>query len=427
VLRQLNSNERQVFLIHLGYSVLDGFVLGVLALNEFVLIKSLEGTDYQIGILFQLSVILLLFSILFNEWIRRIRVKKALIRWLALITRLPLLALLLFPDTLDEVRQQPIYGYVFLIIFLLYYLANPIVLPIINLMLKNSYSGNHFGRLYSYATSVNKIVMLVATFLFGYLLDHDPYAFRYVYPLIAIIGIGSLFLFSLIHIESGETYEVRQGVLQSVVNSLRRSFNTLISNKPFRDFEIGFMFYGFAWMMTIAVITIFFEHQLHLNYSSVAFYKNAYNLIAIAILPFFGRLIGQIDPRRFAIITFGSLLFFLFFLGLTEFFDQSVELAGLKIYFMLIPSYLSHAVFAATMSLLWFIGSSYFSKPSEAGDYQSIHLTLTGVRGLFAPLIGVTFYQLWGFALTFTIAIVSLAVAIAIMFFSMRLSKVEKS
>ena len=198
------------------------------------------------------------------------------------------------------------------------------------------------------------------------------------------------------------------------------------TNIPYRDFEIGFMFYGFAWMSTAAVITIFFDKVLNLNYSSVAFYKNAYNFLAIIILPYFSRLIGKIDPRKFAIITFGALLLFIFFMGLTEFFDGNIEVFGIKIYYSLIASYIFYGIFAATMALLWFIGSAYFAKDEDAGNYQSVHLTLTGFRGMFAPLIGVVFYELFGFSWTFGIAIFSLGIAVLLMFVSMKTRKLDK-
>lgn len=420
LIKSLNPVERKAFLIHLGYSLIEGIILGVLALNEFVLIKSLKGTDFQIGILFQLSVILMLFSIILNEWIRRIQYKKRLIRTVSLVTRLPLLLLLLFPRSVEGVTEQPLFGLAFLGIFLLFYLANPIIYPLINLFLKTSYRHENFGRLYSYATSLNKIVMLVFTFLFGVYLDHDPYAFRVVYPVLAGLGLISLNLLALMPYKEQAVEKATTGFMTSIIDSIKRSYRILFKNKPYRDFEIGFMLYGFAWMTTIAVITIFFEYELHLNYTSVAFYKNAYNLLAILLLPLFGKLIGKIDPRRFAIITFSSLLFFLFFMGLTEYVSGSFDLGSIKVYYMLIPSYLSHAVFAATMSLLWFIGSSYFSKPHEAADYQSVHLTLTGARGLFAPLVGVMFYEWLGFSWTFGIAVTSLAIAVIVMLVSMR-------
>jgi hypothetical protein len=72
------------------------------------------------------------------------------------------------------------------------------------------------------------------------------------------------------------------------------------------------------------------------------------------------------------------------------------------------------------MALLWFIGSAYFCKPEEAGDYQSAHLSLTAVRALFAPLFGVFFYELVGFAGTFILAIASLLLGIALMIWSYR-------
>jgi len=79
---------------------------------------------------------------------------------------------------------------------------------------------------------------------------------------------------------------------------------------------------------------------------------------------------------------------------------------------------LFHSVFAATMSLLWSIGSAYFCKNEDAGNYQSVHLSLTGVRALFAPLIGVFFYETIGFFYTFLIAMISLLLGILIMIWS---------
>ena len=75
------------------------------------------------------------------------------------------------------------------------------------------------------------------------------------------------------------------------------------------------------------------------------------------------------------------------------------------------------------MALLWFIGSAYFCKPEEAGDYQSVHLSLTAVRAMFAPLLGVLFYELFGFTWTFLIAIISLLFGIVIMYWSYKREK----
>jgi MFS family permease len=90
----------------------------------------------------------------------------------------------------------------------------------------------------------------------------------------------------------------------------------------------------------------------------------------------------------------------------------------ITIYYGLIAYVLFHGIFAATMPLLWNIGSAYFCKPSEAGLYQEIHLSLTGFRAIFAPLLGVVFYEWLGFTLTFLIGIIILISSIVFMAWS---------
>lgn len=421
ILQNLTREENKTFRLHLVYSIIEGIILGILALNEFVLIKSLKGTELQIGFLFQFGSVLLLFSILLNEWIRRSTDKAKLIRRLAWVTRIPLLLLFFFPHESGSLQNQQFFGLVFLFVFLLFYLANPIIYPIINLFLKNNYRHENFGPLYSYATGLNKLVMLGATFGFGIWLDIDPYAFTYVYPVMALLGIWSIYILARIPYSSDEDVLVpKRRLWESTMDSLRNMRTVFKVNKAYRDFETGFALYGFAWMTTVAVITIYFEKDLHLSYSSVAFYKNGYNLLSILMFPFFGKLIGRIDPRKFAIYTFMSLFIYFLFLVLTRAFPGNTSIAGIQIYYMLIPAYLSHAVFAATMGLLWYIGSAYFSKNAEAADYQSIHLTMTGIRALYGPILGVLFYQWFGITWTFIFAMAAILLSVWVMHNSMR-------
>lgn len=407
----------------MAYSILEGIVLGVLALNEFVFIKSLNGSNYQLGFLFQFSMVVFIFLVFINEFIKRSRNKQKLLRWVGIATRLPLMLIFLFPNSQEAVLANPIYHYIFLGIFFIYYFGNTIIYPLINQLLKNQYTHQNFGKLYGYASSANKIVMLVATFLYGIILDKDNYAFTDVFPVVAILGMVSVFLLSKIQLTQQPSIKPRPHFIESIIESVKTMKNILSENRAYRHFEYGFMFYGFSFMITVTVITIFMEDHLHLNYSSVALYKNAYNLIAIVLLPFTGKLLGKIDPRKFAVITFGSLLLYILFVMLTEFFPIKFTFAGIDIYAMLVIAYLFYGIFAATMALLWFIGSAYFCKSEDAGDYQSVHLSLTAVRASFAPLFGVFFYEWIGFAGTFALGVLSLLLGIVMMIWSYRREK----
>ncbi|MEA2041731.1 MAG: MFS transporter [Bacteroidota bacterium] len=415
-----SSKQRRTFFLHLIYSILDGIILGVLALNEFVLIKGLDGSDYQTALLFQFTTVILLFSIVLNQVLKRTKRKKRFLKIVAVVTRLPLLLLLIFPDNISEVHNPFIYQALFLFIFLIYYSANPVIFPVINLLLKTNYKNKNFSKFYSWATAANKVVMLIVTFFTGIILDYSPSSYTKIYPLLAILGITSIFILMKIDYSGVNIVIPKKSLKEDISNSLKKMLAILKSNKPFRDFEIGFMLYGFAWLATIAVIAIFLDKALHLSYTGIAFYKNVYTGISIILTPIFGKLLGSIDPRKFAVYNFSALLLYLFFMGLTEYVSASITIGGITIYWTLLASYISYGFFAAMMALLWYIGSAYFCRDNEAADYQSIHLSITGFRALFAPLFGIFFLKLVGYTGVFLIGIGSLSIGIALMFWSMR-------
>lgn len=410
----LDALEKRTFRIHFAYSIIEGIILGVLAINEFVFLKSLGGGDIGVSVLFQFSVFVLTFSVLLNEWSGRIKKAKKFLIVLGLLTRAPLLLLFFFPNQVSTLPNNYLYHYIFLGIFLIYYFANPIIYPAINQFLKTNYYHKNFSVLYSWSTMANKIVMLLVTFVFGWLLDLNPENYHYVYPAIALLGILSVGL--LAQLADNNTLMARPALplwqsLKLTIGNLRQKMRT---NKPFSDFQAGFMFYGFAFMGTVSVIAIFFQKELDLNYSSVAFYKNSYNILAIILLPLFGRMMGKIDPRKFAAITFASLLLYLFFIALTTYAPWFVWIHGLKIYYSLLAAMVFNGVFAATMGLLWSIGSAYFCPEDEVAEYQAIHLTFTGFRSFFAPVLGLGIYLLVGFTATFVTGMILLLIAVII-------------
>jgi MFS family permease len=415
--KTLTNNEKQTFKLHLFYSLIDGVAAGALVLNQFIFIKSLKGSDVQLAFLFQFSMVIFLFSMLTNEVLRRYTNRKLLLRILGSITSLPLIGFAFFPKIGAEGLPY-LYHLVFLGIFLLFYTSKIAVIPSINQYLKGNYLPENFGKLFGYATTVSKVAMMVSTFATGLLLDFDANSFRYFYPIVGVLSLVAVFQLTKIEFKQKKP-EITRTVWLALSDSFKRVWCILKTNRPFRDLEIGFMLYGFAWMSTHAVITIFYERVLDLNYSSVAFYNNAFNLIAILVLPFFGKMIGKRDPRSFGIVTFGALMLFIVFTGLTLWFDGYFEILGLKLYYMLLVAVVFNGIFMGSMPILWGIGSSYFCQPEEAADYQSLHLFLTGARALFAPIIGIKLYEWYGYEVTFAVGVILLLMAIALM----RLSK----
>lgn len=414
------DSERETFRLHIAYSVLEGLIFGMFALNEFIFLKSLQGSNYMLSFLFLFSTVVFLPTIVINELLRRTVDKKRMLLLASLITRGPLVLLIFFPSSAAAYQETQFYHLAFLTIFLNFYLASPLIFPTINLFLKNSYTHQNFGRLYSWASSINKITVMLATFLFGLLLDFDNYAFRYVYPFIAVVGVASVFILTKINYRVPDVHIPRQSIWQSAKSSSLRLWQIVRDNRPYRDFEFGFMLYGFSFMLTTSVITIFLEKELHLSYSGLAFYKNGNIALTIILLPYFGKLLGNIDPRRFAIYTYLALALYLFFVGFTQYFPANTEMLGIKLYYNLVIAFVFLGLFGASMILLWNIGSSYFCEPGEAGEYQAIHLSLTGVRAAIAPLLGIFVYELFGFTFTFSIGAGLLLIGVWLMRWSLK-------
>jgi MFS family permease len=416
----ITDQERKTFRLHMGFSLLEGLMAGVVVLNEFIFIKSMLGSSYMLSFLWQFSMMVLLPTIIINEFVRRTKNKKKLLRLASIITRAPLLILLLFPSDIEVITSNIIYHYIFLGLFLNYYLAWPIIFPTINLYLKNSYSHENFSKLFSYATSAKSVVTMIGTFLFGLLLDHDPFSFRYIYPVIGITGVISVILLSKISFQIPEGQTFKKDLRSGVVDSLKRAWTNVWRNKGYRDFELAFMFYGFAFMVTVSVITIFLEKEMHLNYSSLAFYKNGAVTISILLLPFFGKRLGKIDPRRFGVIPLLSLALYLVFILLAEYYPVGTTILGIQIYYPLVLAFIFFGLFASTMTLLWSIGSAYFCKDEDAGDYQAVHLSLTGFRASFSPILGIFFFELFGYTTTFVIGIIALLLGVWVFRWSIR-------
>jgi len=269
--------------------------------------------------------------------------------------------------------------------------------------------------------------MMVTFFVLGILLDHNAFSFTWFFPLLGFLGILSIIAISWIEFIPKEAPKISQGIIDAVVGSFKKMITTLKTNKAYFDFQLAYLFYGFGFKSTRSVINIYFDKALELNYSSVAFYQNAYNIMAIILLPIFGKIIGNIDPRKFTIIPFVSMAGYILFVGLTEFFPLHYEILNLEIYVTLVISTIFYGFFFSTMLLSWNIGSSYFGSNEEAGNYQSIHLFATGLRGIAAPVIGIALYELLGFSLTFGVAILSLLVGVYILYWSYKIRIVSNS
>lgn len=415
----LNRNERRTFILHVLYSIIDGLILGVFSLNEFVYKKNFDPGNLKLSMLFQLSVLVLPFSIFFTNFFEKVVNKKRLLYQIGISTRAPLLLFLFFPFLVSEGTNIGLLQDVFLGIFLLFYFATPFTIPLINQLLKANYGTEKLGKLYSYSWSVNMFTQLITIILFGMVLDAFPKAYIYIYPMLGILAMLSIWLISKIKSDVVEKIYAKTSLFTSWKSTFDETYEVLKNNKPFRDFQIGLMIYGLAFLMNLSIVTLFLNDILKLTYSEVAGYKSIALTISIITLPLFGMMLDKFDPRRFASISYFLAAGYFLLLIINLIVPIEFNISGIHIFLFTTLAYLIYGFFQSSMTILWGIGSGYFTKPEEAGTYQSIHCTLTGIRGIAAPFIGTAIFTFGsyfgikpGFYMAFGSSIIMLSWAI---------------
>jgi MFS family permease len=422
VFRGMNLREQRTFFIHLLYSVFDGVGQGIIALNEFVFVKDLGASTMQVSLLFQVGVFVMPFSIFMVDFLNRVRNKKRMLLLVALLTRAPLLLFAIFPAQSAGTAQHGLYTALYLFIFMLYFLSQPIVLPVLNLFTKSNYRSRRFGRLFSYSLTITQFVLLMATLSFGKLMDIDPQSYRYVFPLMGVLGFFAILLVTKIPYKEPRILPLSARL--PFIHALRRTFNDSLSllrtNRPFFDFQKGMMLYGMGFMMALPVITVYLSQQFHLSYTDIAFYKNIPIIISVVIFPFFGKLMDERDPRRFSIVSFFFAILFYVCLLIAGYLPFGNIFYGYNIIYLLLAGYLFNGLYAGSISLLWGIGSSYFTRPEHAAKYQAIHMSMTGLRGLAGPFLGVVVLHFAGYTGAFACIIIFEILAIYLMIRSLK-------
>jgi hypothetical protein len=423
ILRQLEPKEKRTFLLHLFYALLDGLSLGIIALNEFVILRTVGANTFEVSLLFQIATLMLPFSIFMVHVIAAVKDKQRMLRVLAFVSRAPLLLFMFFPAFVRTHPHQQFFVLAYLVIFQLYYLANPFILPVLNLFTRAGYGPKRFGKLFGLAMSLTQLLTLGATLAFGFILDVQPDNYRYVFPVLGIMGISGIFLISYMPAASQQQGDkgLRAAILAVPYKRIfRESLEILRKNRAFAQFQMAMMCYGTGFLMSQAIITVYLAKYFQLSYPEIAFYKNISLLVAIFSYPYFGRHLDRKDPRILAAMCYGFNLLFYLFLLLGKAWSQEVSVMGHRLVHFIFAAFLIQGLFASSMGMVWGIGSSYFAPAEEAARYHSIHLSLTGIRGILAPPIGVIVFKLSGYYGSFGCAIGMQLLAMTIMYLSLK-------
>jgi hypothetical protein len=382
----LQTLEKRTFTLHLISQVFNGIAIGIILLQDVILKKTLGGSDFQVMILTFLVSSSFLFSIYGSELVNRSRSRSRTILIIGITAKLFLIILPLFDNPVYYILCLAIGAYL-----------DALLLSIWNIVFKHNYTDKNRSKLYSYASSLQTVFVVIVTTVTGYFLDINGNVYKIIFPIAGVFGILVYWSLAKMISLSLDDYKGKDKVYKTHYNlrlikdiailPLRNTLRIFKENKPFLRFEAYFFLYGMAFMVISPVIPVFLVDDLKLSYSPISFAKGLiFHTALILVTPLMGRYHGTGNPTKFCAYVFSILALFPLVLVSAKYFAAIGFITNTEI-----TVYISYFIFGFAMSgvtIAWTLSSIFYAPKSEVSNYQAVHITLTGVRGVFSPALG---------------------------------------
>ena len=236
--------------------------------------------------------------------------------------------------------------------------------------------------------TVQAMLMAATAFGIGQAMNFDDQAFRIVYPAAAGIGLIGAIVYSGMRMR-GHRALIRAEKAGS--ESTASLFNplqwraVLLADTKFRRYMTCMFIFGGGNLMVGAPLILMLKDRFQFNQStSVAIMTTIPLLLMPLSIPLWSRLLDRVNILRFRAIHSWA------FVCTTT----TVLIAALTLqpWLLFVGAALKGVAFGGGV-LAWNLGHHDFAPVEKTSQYMGLHVTLTGIRGMLAPIIGVSLYE----------------------------------
>ncbi|MCB5278377.1 MAG: MFS transporter [Candidatus Cloacimonetes bacterium] len=415
-LKELNPFVRQTVYLLMLAAVFNGAVQSLAQTQDIIARKALHARDWQLMLMTMIWPVSNFLSIWWGRLFEKSRHKSYYFIAGGVVGRLTLLYAI-WLSTMNE----------YLVIMALLYSANSMLLPAQNSIYQRNIRPQRRAAVYGYTLSIGMAISIVLTFIVGRALDIQESSFRWILALTGIAGFISTLLHSRINIQEPmiEPSQIHEKVTlkAAFLDPIQRSLALMKQNKAFSAFERSFSIYGMGYIMMQPIIPIYMVDRLQLSYTNNFLAKGVLSQLGMLFLaPLFGSLHDRMHPFKYIGFSFALLMLFPLLFVLSSYWAGESVVAVIIVF-------VAYTIFGLAMTgvnMAWNMSSIFFAGNEDAAMYQSVHVTLTGVRGLVAPVLGFTLLRLIGIESVFIVAAGFLALASIMSFRDYRKLKYSK-
>ncbi len=213
------------------------------------------------------------------------------------------------------------------------------------------------------------------------------HAFRAIYLLAAIVALMGARVFSRVRWRgrSAQMKAERERTADGAAGaSPRAMWKILKRDREYRRFMSAQFMLGAPNLAAVPIFILALKDHFELQWTqSMLLTRVIPILIPVLVVPMWGRLLDRMHIVRFR--SYHSWVFVL----------ANALIAISFLTESLVVLYASRVVLGVAFGgglLAWELGHHDFARREEAASYMAIHVTLTGVRGIFAPFVGTWMY-----------------------------------
>jgi len=239
------------------------------------------------------------------------------------------------------------------------------------------------GKLQTVSVTISSLIAIGL----GAAMQYNENAYRILIPIGGLVALAGVSSYARIRLRSERSILKNEQEQTEADNktSILSGFKVLKEDKSYRAYQICQLLLGFGNIMSWTPFVIMAKQQFDVGYLQGILLTQVIPLMMMPFtIPLWAKLIDSVHIIQFRAfhswIFVGSMVCALA-AGLTG----SIE-------YLFAASILRGIAFGGG-ALAWNLGHLQFVKAEKSQDYMSIHVTLTGLRGLTAPFAGVALYN----------------------------------
>jgi hypothetical protein len=254
---------------------------------------------------------------------------------------------------------------------------------------RNNYPRGDRARIAGKLASVQAVVLCIVAFILGLAMDINEDSFHLLFPIAAIGGLVGTAIYAKVRLR-GQKRLMRAekagfGDDRPSINPLS-VWRVLAADAHYRRFMINMFVFGLGNIMLIAPLAIILQEKFHLGYWPSILITSAIPDIVMPIaIPIWARLLNRVH-----VVEFRSIHAWSYVSAAT---GMLIAVTTGQAWLLFFTAILVGIADAGGV-LAWNLGHNDFAKDHNASQYMGVHVTLTGIRGLIAPFLGVGIYQL---------------------------------